>query len=443
MTGRKVFVNFISLKSPFQVKCELLPESERRSDFIVLRELLFKAMMLDKSILVLGGREASNVEDILILQYDEDFGDIIDVNHDVVFYHKQKDVVVKLRKNCPNEEMSTITSFSFNGREENDVASGFPEPGIIENLGKSEHSPSSKKKFFCDKLNKGKDASSELHDVTDNHKSDCELIIMINDFNISFLVNLENDVSDSRELLSYAVIDGVKHTAVLVKFDETDVDAVKINVLTHNELFDVFHTQSDGNYAACSSDSEYESTDCISGTDHGDAQSLNKSPRQKRKQHNNQSAASTAVFFEGEKGTIGLLMAINRLCSTKKGTSSSAELFEIAQVNMRVEPSYKGINARALLFFDDHDYLQSMLIICGTARNFKNIPVTKSWQAVFKLLSVYYVFDGNYPALYGVLSVIERRCISQLLNTSITVDPKDSSSLKVFIRKFNAFMKNS
>jgi hypothetical protein len=83
----------------------------------VLRELLFKAMMLDKSILVLGGSEASNVEDILILQYDEDFGDIIDVNHDVVFYHKQKDVVVKLRKNCiPNEKMSTITSFSFNGQ---------------------------------------------------------------------------------------------------------------------------------------------------------------------------------------------------------------------------------------------------------------------------------------------------------------------------------------
>lgn len=73
--------------------------------------------MLDKSILVLGGSEASNVEDILILQYDEDFGDIIDVNHDVVFYHKQKDVVVKLRKNCiPNKKMSTITSFSFNGQ---------------------------------------------------------------------------------------------------------------------------------------------------------------------------------------------------------------------------------------------------------------------------------------------------------------------------------------
>ncbi len=118
MAGREVFVNLISLKSPFQVKCVLLPESERRSDFIVLRELLFKAMMLDKSILVLGDcSEASNVEDILILQYDEDFGDIIDVNHDVVFYHKQKDVVVKLRKNCiPNEKMSTITSFSFNGQ---------------------------------------------------------------------------------------------------------------------------------------------------------------------------------------------------------------------------------------------------------------------------------------------------------------------------------------
>ena len=116
MAGRKIFVHFISLKSPIQVKCVLLPESERRSVFIVLRELLFKAMMLDKSILVLGGSEASNVEDIQILQYDDDFEDIIDVNHDVVFYHKQKDVVVKLRKNCiPNEKMSTITSFSFNG----------------------------------------------------------------------------------------------------------------------------------------------------------------------------------------------------------------------------------------------------------------------------------------------------------------------------------------
>ncbi|XP_045036619.1 uncharacterized protein LOC123477378 [Daphnia magna] len=247
MTGRKVFVNFISLKSPFQVKCVLLPESERRSDFIVLRELLFKAMMLDKSILVLGD--------------------------------------VKLRKNCPNEEMSTITSFSFNGTEEKDVASGFPEPGIIENLGKSEHTPSSKKKFFCDRLNKGKDASSELHDVTDNHKSDCESSSSAKMQCSANTLNLENDVSDSRELLSYAVIDGVKHTEVLVKFDNTDVDAVKINVPTHNELFDVFHTQSDGNYAACSSDSEYESTDCISGTDHGDALklSLNKSPRQKRK----------------------------------------------------------------------------------------------------------------------------------------------------------------
>jgi hypothetical protein len=99
---------------------------------------------------------------------------------------------------------------------------------------------------------------------------------MINDFNISFLVNLENDVSDAREFLSYAVIDGVK-------FDQSDVDAVKVNVHTHNELFDVLHTQSDGNYAACSTESESESTGYISASDHGDAQSLNKSPRKKRK----------------------------------------------------------------------------------------------------------------------------------------------------------------
>jgi hypothetical protein len=103
--------------------------------------------------------------------------------------------------------------------------------------------------------------------------------IMINDFNISFLVNLENDVSDAREFLSYAVIDGVK-------FDQSDIDIeviLKVNVHTHNELFDVLHTQSDGNYAACSTESESESTGYISASDHGDAQSLNKSPRKKRK----------------------------------------------------------------------------------------------------------------------------------------------------------------
>lgn len=86
---------------------------------------------------------------------------------------------------------------------------------------------------------------------------------MINDFNISFLVNLENDVSDARESLSYAVIDEVK-------FDQTDVYAVKVNVHTHNKLFDVLHTQSDGNYAACSSESESDnshSTDYISPSD--------------------------------------------------------------------------------------------------------------------------------------------------------------------------------
>jgi hypothetical protein len=63
MAGRKDFVNFLSLRDPFQVKCLLLPQSERRPDFTVLRELLFKTMMLDKSINVLGGSEASNVED--------------------------------------------------------------------------------------------------------------------------------------------------------------------------------------------------------------------------------------------------------------------------------------------------------------------------------------------------------------------------------------------
>jgi hypothetical protein len=68
-------------------------------------------------------------------------------------------------------------------------------------------------------------------------------------------------------------------------------------------------------------------------------------------EYNDQSAASISVFFEGEKGTIGLLMAINRLCSTKKGTSSSAELFEIAQVFFCLFCSYSHNLVTIVLLF--------------------------------------------------------------------------------------------
>ena len=177
-------------------------------------------------------------------------------------------------------------------------------------------------------VNEGKDASSELHDVTDNPTSDgesssaemqcsantCNIfiyfklndrLIMINDFNISILVNLENNVSDARENMSYAIIDGVK-------FDQTDVDAVKLNEHTHNELLDVLHTQSDGNYAACSSESESDSTDYISPSDHGDAQSLNKSPRKTKK------------LVKTKRATLAKPPAISTSSSTvKKSTQES------------------------------------------------------------------------------------------------------------------------
>lgn len=79
---------------------------------------------------------------------------------------------------------------------------------------------------------------------------------------------------------------------------------------------------------------------------------------------------------------------------------------------MRVEPSYKGINASALLFFDVHDDLMVDANYLWNCQELQEHPGYKELQAVFKLLSVYYVFDRNYPALYGVLFVIERRCIS-------------------------------
>lgn len=47
----------------------------------------------------------------------------------------------------------------------------------------------------------------------------------------------------------------MKHTALLVKFDETEFDAIKINVPTHiNEQVDVLHSKLDLNYAVSNRD---------------------------------------------------------------------------------------------------------------------------------------------------------------------------------------------
>ncbi|KZS19678.1 Uncharacterized protein APZ42_013840 [Daphnia magna] len=67
-----------------------------------------------------------------------------------------------------------------------------------------------------------------------------------------------------------------------------------------------------------------------------------------------------------------------------------------------VEPDYSGVNSSAIVFFNGNS-LHSMLIIVGSSCNvnYKNINVSGVCAVVWNLLSVYYVTDCNYPAMYG------------------------------------------
>jgi hypothetical protein len=52
------------------------------------------------------------------------------------------------------------------------------------------------------------------------------------------------------------------------------------------------------------------------------------------------------------------------------------------------------------------------------------------WQTVLYLLSVYFAFDRNYPALYGILLVIVRYCLC----------PIGKVTWKNFVRDFQQFL---
>jgi hypothetical protein len=47
----------------------------------------------------------------------------------------------------------------------------------------------------------------------------------------------------------------------------------------------------------------------------------------------------------------------------------------------------------------------------GISLIFKNIAVKSMGEAMFNLLSLYYVFDRHYPAVYGVLLLLEYYCL--------------------------------
>ena len=75
---KKIFVNFGSLKHPTQVKCILIPNSTQSNDVAVLRNLLYKELLADCSIISLGGSKLTPINDVLLLKHDEDYRQAID-----------------------------------------------------------------------------------------------------------------------------------------------------------------------------------------------------------------------------------------------------------------------------------------------------------------------------------------------------------------------------
>lgn len=82
-----------------------------------------------------------------------------------------------------------------------------------------------------------------------------------------------------------------------------------------------------------------------------------------------------------------------------------------------------------------------MLIIVGSSSsvNYKNVRVSSVWAMVLNLLSVYYVTDCHYPAMYGILSFLDRNCLHQRVPRKKS-SQKDSTSLSAFLKKYNKFL---
>lgn len=103
-----------------------------------------------------------------------------------------------------------------------------------------------------------------------------------------------------------------------------------------------------------------------------------------------------------------------------------------------VDLNYSGVNFSSVIFFDKTT-LHSMLIVCGDVMNFKNIAVKSMGEAMFNLLSLYYVFDHNYPAVYGILLLLERYCLCNK-GSGVRGKKGDPSSWRKFTNNFESFL---
>jgi hypothetical protein len=99
---------------------------------------------------------------------------------------------------------------------------------------------------------------------------------------------------------------------------------------------------------------------------------------------------------------------------------------------------YTGVNTSVTVFFEAAD-VHSILIVCSNVINYKNVKTQSMWQTVLYLLSVYYTFDRNYPALYGILLVNERYYLCPI-GKAKGGQKSDKPTWKNFVRYFQQFL---
>ena len=105
---RRVCVKFGSLKSPLRSKLVTLPAAVgNRCDLLVLREILHREMLIDLSIICVGGSVNTPVEDVILSQYDDRFGQALDITSTTDLLDWASDIQVSFR---PNFEILFVDS---------------------------------------------------------------------------------------------------------------------------------------------------------------------------------------------------------------------------------------------------------------------------------------------------------------------------------------------
>ncbi len=103
MSLRKVSVSFLSINDPIRKKVVCLPIEGTESDLLSLKFQLHKEMLLDNSILDLGGTLLTPISDIIIYIFDTDFEEEMEMSSTTKLQNLQKNLIVRLRGEIKND----------------------------------------------------------------------------------------------------------------------------------------------------------------------------------------------------------------------------------------------------------------------------------------------------------------------------------------------------